>query len=204
MEDYKEFIGQLYENGEIDQVGYVYRKDYSERVIYIDFNISVDTITNYTRLILDYNRQDQGLPKEQRKPIKIYIFSYGGDISATLHFVDICLISKTPIYTYNMGVAMSGGLHILLAGEKRYALKDSEALIHQGSASNSGTAEQVQSIAKQYAKILKILDNNILNRTKITDKMLSKNKNKEWYILSNEQVELGIVDKIIDDIDEVL
>ncbi len=202
--NYNDLIEQLFKDREIDQIDYTYRKDYYERVIYIDFDLSVDTITNYTRLILDFNRQDIGIPRDQRKPIKIYIFSYGGDIAATLHFIDICNISETPIYTYNMGVAMSGGLHILLAGNKRYALKNSEVLIHQGSASNSGTAEQVQSVAKQYAKILKILDNNILKNTKITEKMLSKNKTKEWYILADEQVELGIVDKIIDNIEEVL
>ena len=88
--------------------------------------------------------------------------------------------------------------------KKRYALKNSEALIHQGSGNTGGTAEQVQSAVKQYIKELKILDNNIIERTKITDKLLSKNKNKEWYMFSDEQVEYGIVDKVIDNINEIL
>lgn len=188
----------------MDQIGYSYRKDYLERVIYINFDLSVDTITDYSRLILDYNRQDQGLRREHRRPIKIYIFSYGGDVDAALHFVDICRLSKTPVYTYNMGVAMSGGLYILLSGEKRFALKSSTALLHQGSAQTAGDAEKVKAFTKQYSKLLKMMFDYTVERTKISKDTLNKKKSTEWYMLAEEQLQLGIVDKIVDDIDEVL
>lgn len=204
--NFEELIGGTLSltNTEMDQIGYTYRKDYLERVIYINFDLSVDTITDYSRLILDYNRQDKGIEKELRKPIRIYIFSYGGDVDAALHFVDICMLSKTPIYTYNMGVAMSGGLYILLAGEKRFALKNSTALLHQGSAQTSGDAEKVKAFAKQYSKLLKMMFDYTTERTKISKETLNKKKSSEWYMLADEQLQLGIVDKIIDDIDEVL
>ena len=191
-------------NTELDQIGYTYRKDYLDRIIYINFDLSVDTITDYSRLILEYNRQDKGIPVEERKPIKIYIFSYGGDVDAALHFVDICKLSKTPVYTYNMGVAMSGGFYILLAGEKRFALKNSTALFHQGSAQTSGDAEKIKSFTKQYSKILKLMFDYTVERTKISKEILSKKKTTEWYMLAEEQLQLGVVDKIVEDVDEVL
>ena len=204
--NFEELIGDTLSltNTEMDQIGYAYRKDYLERVIYINFDLSVETITDYSRLILDYNRQDKGIRKEMRKPIKVYIFSYGGDVDAALHFVDICMLSKTPVYTYNMGVAMSGGLYILLAGEKRFALKNSTALLHQGSAQTSGDAEKVKAFTKQYSKLLKMMFDYTTERTKISKETLNKKKSSEWYMLADEQLQLGIVDKIVDDIDEVL
>ena len=208
MEDIENFDAVLntfsMTNTEMDQIGYTYRKDYNERIIYINFDLSVDTITDYSRLILDYNRQDKGLAKEDRKPIKVYIFSYGGDVDAALHFVDICRLSKTPIYTYNMGVAMSGGFYILLAGEKRFALQNSTALLHQGSAQTAGDAEKVKAFAKQYSKLLKIMFDYTIERTHISKELLNKKKSTEWYMLAEEQLQFGVVDKIIDDIDEVL
>lgn len=185
---------------------YAYYNDIRNRTLYLDSEIERETLIPLTKMILAWNKEDADnkIPIEQRKPIKIMIYSYGGEIDATIHFIDVCLLSKTPIYTYNLGVAMSGGFYILLAGSKRFALKNSQALCHQGSGGFEGSAEDVKLHTEQYRKILDKLAEYILNRTKIPKTLYNRKKKSEWFVNGSEQVELGIVDKMIDDIDEIL
>ena len=72
---------------------------------------------------MEYNRKDRDIPVEKRKPINIYIMSFGGELYPAYALISTILASKTPVNTINMGVAMSAGLLILLAGHKRYAMK---------------------------------------------------------------------------------
>ena len=198
-------VDNSFQNNEIDQYSYVFKKDFDERIIYIDSTIEPETMIAYTRQILYYNREDRNIPEEERKPIKIFIYSDGGDVMAMWHFVDICQLSKTPIYTYNIGCAMSAGLTILVSGKKRYALANSTALCHKGSFSGvMGDMAAVQaSINLGGNKIKKIFDF-IIQKTKITKKMIDKKTVTDWYIEGEEQLELGIVDEIISNIDDLL
>lgn len=181
-----------------------YYNDLNNRVIYLDDEIDRDTVTPIIRMIVAWNRNDKDLSYDNRHPIKIVINSYGGDIDATLSLIDIIKISKTPVYTYNIGVAMSGGFYVLIAGHKKYALKNSQSLAHQGSGGFEGTAEEIKSHTAQYNKLLARLFDHILECTKISKDLLNKKKRTEWFINGEEQVELGVVDKIITDIDELL
>ena len=193
------------ENGGLpDPFKLSYYNDLNNRVIYLDDEIERDTITPIIRMIVAWNRNDKDLPISERRPIKIIINSYGGDIDATLSMVDIIKISKTPIYTYNVGVAMSGGFYILIAGHKKYALKNSQSLVHQGSGGFEGTAEEIKSHTAQYNKLLARLFDHVLGCTKIPKDLLNKKKKSEWFINGEDQVELGVVDGIITDIDELV
>ena len=204
----EEFIGIVetaFENNEINQYEYTSKKDFNERIIYIDSTIEPDTMIAYTRQILYYNREDKDIEIEKRKPIKIFIYSDGGDVMAMWHFIDVCLLSKTPIYTYNIGCAMSAGLTILVCGQKRYALSNSTALCHKGSFTGVGgdIAAVRASINLGEDKIKKIFDF-IIQRTQITKKMLEKKTVTDWYIDGEEQLKLGIVDEIVTNIDDLL
>lgn len=180
-----------------------YYKEYDERCITIDFDID-DGLFEATKQILDYNRKDRDIPVEQRKPIRIYVMSYGGDLYQAYAFVSTILASKTPVWTINMGVAMSAGLLILLAGHKRYAMKYSTAMIHSGSGGAQGTYEQMEEQQKNYKKLIDAMRGYIMERTNIDLKLFNKNKAKDWYVTDSEQVELGIVDSIVDNLDVIL
>ena len=180
-----------------------YYKNLENRVFWMDCTIDED-IFEVSRNIIDINRQDKDIPIEQRRPIKLMIYSYGGDGQACFSLLDTILLSKTPVYTINMGVAMSAGLILLLSGVKRFCVKRSTALIHSGSGGTSGTYEQTEAQMKDYQRFVKEMREFILERTKIDNKLLTKNKNKEWYIYAADQKELGIVDEIIEDIDILL
>ena len=177
-------------------------KDYDNRNIFIS-DIDEDLFAT-TKLIYDYNATDKGKPIEERKPITIQIMSYGGDLYQAYALISAMLASTTPVITINCGVAMSAGLLILLAGHKRYAMKYSTAMIHSGSGGAQGTYEQMEEQQKNYKKLVDLMRNYIMERTTIDSKLFNKNKTKDWYITDSEQVELGIVGKIVENLDEII
>ena len=180
-----------------------YYRNLEDRVIWIDYGVD-ESILEVSKLIMHFNKEDKNIPVEERKPIKLLLYSYGGDGQACFSLLDIIDISKTPVYTINMGVAMSAGLLILLAGHKRFCLKKSTALAHSGSGGAQGTYEQTEAQMKDYKRFVDTMRNYIVDRTHIDTKTLNKYKTKEWYLYSEDQLNYGIVDKIVDDIDEIL
>ena len=180
-----------------------YYRNLDDRVIWIDYGVD-ETILEVSKLIMYFNKLDKDIPVEERKPIKLLLYSYGGDGQACFSLLDVIALSKTPVYTYNMGVAMSAGLLILLAGHKRYCLKNSTALAHSGSGGASGTFEQTEAQMKDYKRFVDTMRNYIIERTNIDTKTLNRYKNKEWYLYSEDQVKYRIVDKIVEDITEIL
>jgi ATP-dependent Clp protease protease subunit len=180
-----------------------YYKDYDDRNISIDFDID-DSLFDVTKQILEYNRKDRDIPVEKRKPINIYIMSFGGELYPAYALISTILASKTPVNTINMGVAMSAGLLILLAGHKRYAMKYSTAMIHQGSGGAQGTFSEMEEQQKNYRKLIDSMRDYILERTKIDVKLYNKNKSKDWFLSDKEQVDLGIVDEVVTDLDSIL
>jgi len=180
-----------------------YYRNLEDRVIWIDYGVD-ETILEVSKLIMHFNKMDKDIPVEERKPIKLLLYSYGGDGQACFSLLDIIALSKTPVWTVNMGVAMSAGLLILLAGHKRFCLQNSTALAHSGSGGTCGTFEQTEAQMKDYQRFVKTMRDYIIDRTNIDIKTFNKYKNKEWYLYSEDQVKYQVCDKIIDDIDDIL
>lgn len=187
----------------------VFASSLKDRIIWIDLEIATDrrvigpTILDIGKQIILWNKEDLGKPVEERQPIKLMIYCFGGDLDATLSLVSIINISKTPVYTYNMGVAYSGGFLLLVNGHKRFALAHSTGLFHEGSAEVQGSAGVVRSAQANYERELKLIKDNIVAHTKIDLKTLNKYKDKEWYIPAPQLLENGVVDVILDDIDQI-
>lgn len=180
-----------------------YYKDLDRRCFWIDGEIGED-ILDISKKIIEFNRVDRDNPVDQIVPVRICVFSIGGLLDATLSLVNICEISRVPIYTYNMGIAMSAGLLVLLAGHKRFCLEGSRAMIHSGSGGVGGTYEQVESATKDYKEVIEYMRKYILRKTKITPQMFGKKKDRDWYLYQNDQIELGIVDSVIESIDNLI
>ena len=83
----------------------LYYKNYDNRAIAVDCDID-DSLIETTKQIVEYNRSDKDIPVEERKPITIFIMSYGGDLYQAYALISAILASKTPVRTVNMGVAM--------------------------------------------------------------------------------------------------
>ena len=180
-----------------------YYKNYNDRYIFVDTSID-EALLDASRQIMRYNIQDKNIEIDKRKRIFVYIYSYGGDLNVAYSFIAMCEMSKTPIVTINMGIAYSSGLLILLAGKERYCFRRSQAMIHTGSSGMSGSYEQMRENQKSYDKMIEQMGEYILQKTNINKKTFNKNKDKDWYLTDVEQVNYGIVDRIVDNIDEIL
>lgn len=180
-----------------------YYKDTEKRVFYIDCEID-ENLLEISKEIMRINREDKGIPVEERTPIKIMIDSPGGDVTASWSFMKIMEISKTPIWTINMCCAYSAGADILAAGHKRFAMPGTSVLIHSGSCYYGGTQEQAESMKKFGDKLTKKVTDYFLSHTKVDPKVFKKRAPSDWYLDENEALEQGIVDAIITDLDEIL
>lgn len=180
-----------------------YYKNDNDRVFWIEDEIG-DGLFEYSKQILRFNQEDKDIPIEERKPIKFFIDSPGGDLETMLAFIGLVGISKTPIWMINAGIAYSAAGLILMSGHKRFALPNSQCLIHTGSGQLGGTFDQTTEQMKNYKQMVEKMKNFIISHTNIDQKLFNKNKSKDWFITTEEQLELGIVDKIVDDLDEIL
>lgn len=182
-----------------------YYKEYDNRNIFIDYDID-ENLFDVTKQILEYNRLDKlnKVPINKRREIKLFINSFGGDLYQTYSLIATILASKTKVVCINMGVCMSAGLLILLAGHERYAMKFSTAMIHQGSGAAQGSYSEMEEQQKNYRKLIDTMKDYILDRTKIEPALFARKKSKDWYISDTEQVELGIVSGIIENLDDIL
>lgn len=179
--------------------------DRKNRVIYVDYDIDESLLRDVGRQIIEYNRIDKGKPVEERAPIVILINSGGGCLDSTYATIAIMETSKTPIITVNMNCAYSAAGLILMAGHKRYCMPRSQVLIHSGSAQGiSGNYEDIQESTKSYKKMIEEMREFIVSKTKIDKSLMKKNQSKDWYLPTSEQIELGVVDEVVTDLDSIL
>ena len=184
---------------------YTYWKARENRTFYIDYEIEEDyALIELSKIIIQMNMEEKDIPKEELKPIYLFIHSYGGDLEQSLVFCDLLISSRIPIVTVAMGAAMSCGFLIFLAGGKKYAFKHSQLLAHSGSAGFQGTAEQIEEAQKNYKKQLGYMKEYILSRTEIPEKVFNKNKSKDWYLTTEELTEYKVVDKLVENFDDIL
>ena len=180
-------------------------KDIENRLIWIDGDIDECLLQDVGGQILEYNRQDKGIPVEERKKIVILINSGGGVLDSTYATIAIIERSKTPVITVNMSMAHSAAGLILLAGHKRYCMPRSQMLIHSGSASGiSGNYEDIQESTKAYKKIVEDMRTYIIEKSKIERSLLMKHSKSDWYLTDEEQINLGCADCELTDIDNIL
>ena len=160
----------------------------------IDGNVG-DAIDSYIRF---FNRQDEqdGIPVEERVPIKIYIDSPGGDLIATFTMINSIRMAKTPVWTINIGAAYSGGFFTFIAGHKRFAYPLASFLFHEGSTGTSGDAGKFRNFADFYKKELDNLKKVVLEYTDITEEDYEKHINDDWWFTAEEALEYGICDEI--------
>lgn len=183
---------------------YTYWSLRDNRCFTIDYEIDDDyALIELGKVIIQMNVVERSIPKENLKPIYIFLHTFGGDNFQGSWFADLLIASRIPIVTVAMGVAMSAGFEILIAGHRRYAFKHSQTLVHAGYASMQGTQSEIEEFQKNNKKQLARTKEYVLSRTKIDDKMFNRNKNKDWYITGDDLVTLGVVDKIIDNIEEI-
>lgn len=174
--------------------------DEQDRVFWVDCQIN-ENLLELVKMIVKCNREDKGKPVEERKPIKVFIDSPGGDVCALYTTMKAIEISKTPVYTINYCTAYSAAADLLASGHKRYALPGTSVMVHSGSCMYGGTIEQAESMKKYFDKLGKKVTDYFLSRTKIEPKVYKRKAPSDWYLDEEEALEYGIIDGIIADLD---
>lgn len=173
-------------------------EDLDNRTIWIQGEIDGSLLDLHSK-IMKWNAEDKDVAIENRIPIKLFIFSPGGDLAVTMNTVSMIRLSKTPVYTYNMGECFSGAFVLLIAGHKRFALPYSRAMCHSGSGLVGGTYQQTDNAMKDYKAQVEVMKQFILERTTIPPKMLNKKIGDDWYLSLDEQLANGVVDEVVED-----
>jgi len=183
-------------------------EDYENRRLYLNTEIDESIITSIAYHILRYNRLDKDIPIEDREPIILYINSPGGTVVDGFGLVDVILQSKTPVYTVNQAQCASMGFLIFIAGHKRYSMKHSEFLMHDGNTfAWDSTAKAKDRIDFETTELEKYTKEYIINRTKIDNTLYDEKYRVEWYMMADTALKYGICDYIVGDdcdIDEIL
>lgn len=180
-----------------------YYSDLENRIIWLDDSVEEDTLY-IVKYILQWNKEDKGTPPHLRKPIKLFIFSPGGDLSVNNSLVDAITLSKTPVYGYNMGNAYSAAAYILLSCHKRFTLPRSKLLFHQGSGTFSGTYAEILPSVMAYQAEVERLTAFVCDRTTYTAEEVAENIISDWYITAEEGVAHGVYDAIVNDVNDLL
>lgn len=174
----------------------------ADRMIFMDDMVDKN-IMKIAKAILYWNEEDKELPTEERKPIRFYICSPGGDMNFMWTLVDIMLTSKTPIYTINIGVAHSAAALIFLGGSKRFMMKHSSLMIHQGSAALNGDYAKLQNIFKNYSEQVSQMYDYMKERCSLNDETIAKHMQDDWFLCPQECLVNGICHKIITYLEDI-
>ena len=169
--------------------------------IEINEEISPELANKVVKLIRFYNEADKQL--DHVIPIVIYINTDGGELFAALSIVAAIESSTTPIYTVNMGKAFSAGFLILIAGHKRFGMRYSSYLFHEGSNCIIGDAHKTIQSADFYKKNLQQIKEIILDNTKIGEELYSSHEKDDWWFSVDEAYELGVIDEIVYNFEDI-
>ena len=177
--------------------------DTNKRIFYISDSIDNNSMGvicfNLECLLQQDDKNEEELKNFKREPIKIFINSGGGEIYDMWALIDIILNAKSPIYTYCTGYAMSAAFKIFLAGHKRFASKHATFLYHQMNCQRSGKYQDLVEDREEMDYLQDEIEKYVIERTKITSKKIKniRSSKKDWFIHSEEALQLGIINEII-------
>jgi len=137
--------------------------------------------------------------KDPKKEIKLYINSPGGSVTAGLAIYDTMQYISCPISTVCVGLAGSMAAVLLASGTKgkRFALPNSEILLHQVAGGVSGQASEIEITAKQILKIKEKINQIVAKHTGQKLDKVEKDADRDFYLSAKEGKEYGIVDEVI-------
>lgn len=137
--------------------------------------------------------------EDPKKDISLYINSPGGSASATLAMIDTINHIKNDVSTICVGMAASGGAWLLSAGTKgkRYALPNSEVMIHQPLGGAEGQATDIKIRAENILKLRENLAKIMAKNTGQSLAKVEKDIERDFYLSAEEAKKYGIVDKVL-------
>lgn len=195
----------LIDAGLVDELFYI--KDLKQRKLFLNADVDQFTVFDIVKHIMQFNKEDKGIPVSERKPILLYVTSNGGEVDSGFELIDVIQNSKTPVYTINLGYQYSMGFLIGLAGHQRFAMPNAKFLMHDGSNFIYNSGAKAQDQMEFQRRIEERIKSYILSRSKISSEEYDSKLRVEWYLFADEAKEKGFVDTIIGldcDINEII
>lgn len=171
----------------------IYSRLLKDRIIMIGQEINEQVASSVVAQLLFLAAEDA------EKDISIYINSPGGSTSAGFAILDTMNYIKPDVQTICIGLAASFGALLLLAGAegKRFALPNSEIMIHQPLGGTQGQATEIEISARRILKLKKHINQIIADKTGQPIEKVANDTERDYFMSAEEAKTYGIVDGII-------
>jgi ATP-dependent Clp protease, protease subunit len=137
--------------------------------------------------------------EDPKRDINVYINSPGGSVTAGLAIYDTMQFVTCDVATYCVGIAASMAAVLLTAGTKgkRYALPNSDIMIHQVSGGAQGTASDVERTVEYMFKLKKRLIGILAHHTGKTEEQIQADSDRDYWITAQQAKDYGLVDEVV-------
>lgn len=170
----------------------IYSRLLDDRIVFITGEID-DAVANTVIAQLIFLEA-----KDPSKPINMYINSPGGSVSAGLAIYDTMNYIRSEVCTICVGMAASMGAFLLSSGAKgkRFALPNSEIMIHQPLGGVSGQASDIKIHADHIVKTREKLNRILAENTGKDIETISRDTDRDNFLSAEQALEYGLIDKI--------
>ena len=164
----------------------------NDRIIVLSDEVNDATASLVVAQLLYLEGQDS------EKDISLYINSPGGSVTAGFAIYDTMQYIKCDVSTICMGIAASMGAFLLSSGAKgkRYALPNSEIMIHQPSGGAQGQATEIDIVAKHILRTREKLNRIFAENTGKPIEQIALDTERDNFLTAEEALNYGLVDKI--------
>ena len=171
----------------------IYSRLLEDRIIFLTGEINDAVANTIVAQLLYLEGKDAG------KDISLYINSPGGSVSAGMAIYDTMNYIKCDVSTICIGMAASMGAFLLSSGTpgKRFALPNSEIMIHQPLGGMQGQASDIKIHADHILKIRDKLNRLLAEQTGKSLKVIEKDTERDNFMSAQEACEYGLIDKVI-------
>ena len=179
-------------------------KENPSRTIILSSEVDDASVSEIIQYICDINDFDdegeENLVEYERKPLKLIVNSFGGSVYDGFALIGVIENSRTPIYTYCYGSAMSMALLILVSGHKRFGHRLSTFMYHEclDELAYDKLSILTENI-EETKRVMNVYDSFLMEKTILKKKQLDEVKKlkKDWYMSPDEALKHKIIDKII-------
>jgi len=171
----------------------IYSRLLKERIVFVGGMISDPMANTVIAQLLFLENADP------QKDIHLYINSPGGSVTATLAIYDVMNHVKPDVATYCVGLAASGGAILLAGGKKgkRFALPNSEIMIHQVMGGAEGQAVDIDIQARHILRIKDKLNQLLAKHTNQSLSKIEKDTDRDFFMTAEEAKKYGLIDNIL-------
>lgn len=171
----------------------IYSRLLKDRIIFIGTAIDDHVANLVVAQMLFLQMED---PKRE---INLYINSPGGSVTSGLAIYDTMQFVTCDVATYCVGIAASMGAVLLTAGTKgkRYALPNSDVMLHQVSGGAQGPASDVERTVEYMFRLKKRLIGIIAHHTGKSEEQIQADSDRDYWITAQQAKEYGLVDEVV-------